>query len=193
MTTTIEDDGLRAAEQWRNLALQFDGHRIEALEYLRTIVHSIEQYATVRDILREPLASLKVFLASPPLSGEAVLAERLAALRSSPAVDGVGEPVAWICDGCGRVFKDPAGDLHALRVSGALSCCPERKPIPLYTRSAISPTSDRASVVEDGSAGRPTEEEMERAYDRWCEMPSIMSTRDRLRLALTAALSPRSS
>lgn len=70
---------------WRNLALQFDGHRIYALSMLRYAVRNIEEYATVRDILREPLGELKAFLAKPPLSGEAVLAQRIAALAALPA------------------------------------------------------------------------------------------------------------
>src|SRR6476469_4661679 len=43
------------ADEWRDLALQFDGHRIEALSMLRYAVRHIKEYATVRDILREPL------------------------------------------------------------------------------------------------------------------------------------------
>jgi hypothetical protein len=70
-----------ADDQWRDLALQFDAHRIEALEMLRFAVRSMEEYATVRDILREPLSSLRTFLTKPPLAGEAVLAARLAAIR----------------------------------------------------------------------------------------------------------------
>lgn len=65
---------------WRDLALQFDNHRIDCLSMLRYVVRSIEEYATVRDILGEPLSSLKEFLSKPPLSGETVLAERVAAL-----------------------------------------------------------------------------------------------------------------
>jgi hypothetical protein len=65
---------------WRDLALQFDNHRIDCLSMLRYAVRNIEEYATVRDILREPLYSLKAFLAKPPLGGEAVLANRIEAL-----------------------------------------------------------------------------------------------------------------
>jgi hypothetical protein len=64
-------------EKWRDLALQFDGHRIEALSMIRYAIRHIEEYATVRDILREPLSELKLFLHRPPLSGEKVLAARI--------------------------------------------------------------------------------------------------------------------
>ncbi len=73
-------------EEWRELALQFDGHRIEALSMLRYAERHINEYATVRDILREQLATIRAFLAKPPLSGEEVLAQRLAAL-ASPIID----------------------------------------------------------------------------------------------------------
>ena len=63
---------------WRNLALQFDGHRIEALSWLKAMVAN-------------PFANIegaRDFLAAPPLPGEKVLAERIAAL-STEAGDGV--------------------------------------------------------------------------------------------------------
>lgn len=85
---TSRDKAVEA--EWRNLALQFDGHRIDALSMLRYAVRNIEEYATVRDILREPLQTIKAFLAAPPLSGEKVLAARIAA----SAAEG-GEAVAW--------------------------------------------------------------------------------------------------
>ena len=70
-------------EAWRDLALQFDGHRMQALGWLRLIA---------KELPKNPdWAGLYHFLASPPLSGEAVLAERLAALASQQA--GKGEPL----------------------------------------------------------------------------------------------------
>ena len=46
--------------------------------------------------------------------------------------DQVGEPVAHICDGCGRLVKDADADMQQIRVDGFLSCCPERMMKPLY-------------------------------------------------------------
>jgi hypothetical protein len=117
MTTTIEDDGLRAAEQWRDLALQFDGHRIEALSLLRYVSSARD---TVEAIGR--ISEIGPFLAKPPLSGEAVLAERIAALRSSPAMDGVGEPDEdmarhWIDRYAAGIDEEPQMD----RIIAALS------------------------------------------------------------------------
>lgn len=64
--------------QWRNLALQFDGHRMEALGLLRAIAEGHD--------LRDRVAE---FVARAPLSGEEVLAQRLAAMaaeaREAPA------------------------------------------------------------------------------------------------------------
>ena len=42
------------------------------------------------------------------------------------------EPDAWICDGCGRLAKDPDADLATMRAAGAVSCCPERHVQALY-------------------------------------------------------------
>lgn len=42
------------------------------------------------------------------------------------------DPVAWICDGCGRLARDRITDLAVMRAAGAASCCPERKIEPLF-------------------------------------------------------------
>lgn len=68
-----EDDD---EEVWRRLALQFDGHRMRAIGLLKLIDHTLKggpAFATEKiqgDIAR--------FLSEPPLSGEEVLAERIA-------------------------------------------------------------------------------------------------------------------
>lgn len=76
---TLADETLRAEvedtqNQWRDLALQFDCHRIQALSWLKAMLVDPVKH-------KEGAAS---FVSSPPLSGEKVLAERLAAL-SQPA------------------------------------------------------------------------------------------------------------
>jgi len=63
-------------EEWRRLALQFDGHRMQAIGLLKLINHTLKggpAFSTEKiqgDIAR--------FLSEPPLSGEEVLAERIA-------------------------------------------------------------------------------------------------------------------
>lgn len=56
--------------EWRRLALQFDGHRMQAIGHLKCMVED----ATVHKLIAEE------FLSARPLSGEAVLAERIKAL-----------------------------------------------------------------------------------------------------------------
>lgn len=74
MTTDRDDE-----TTWRDLALQFDGHRIEALSLLRYVSESRNcAEATGR------ASEIKAFLSKPPLSGEAVLAQRIAALDPPP-------------------------------------------------------------------------------------------------------------
>ncbi|MGN6537591.1 MAG: hypothetical protein ACTHKQ_17915 [Mesorhizobium sp.] len=55
--------------QWRDLALQFDGHRIQAMCLLRAIAAD-----------KAGKAEIEAFLSAPPLSGEQVLADRIAAI-----------------------------------------------------------------------------------------------------------------
>lgn len=59
--------------KWRDLALQFDGHRMQALAWLKQILAESPDDAW-------PFA--RTFLKSPPMSGEAVLAERIEALAA---------------------------------------------------------------------------------------------------------------
>lgn len=64
-----------AADNWRRIALQFDNHRLQALWHLKRILHadsSVDEYKAAEQ-----------FLAAPPLDGEAVLAQRIAALAAT--------------------------------------------------------------------------------------------------------------
>lgn len=79
-------------DEWRRLALQFDGHRMQALACIKALLNAPERHR----------AAAYEFLAAPPLSGEQVLADRIAALASpaqAPAAPSVGEPaLARACD-----------------------------------------------------------------------------------------------
>ena len=61
-------------EEWRRLALQFDGHRMQALWNLQCM-------------LKDPVAhraAVEAFLEAPPLDGEAVLAQRIRDICQAP-------------------------------------------------------------------------------------------------------------
>lgn len=76
-------EATEAADNWRRLALQFDNHRMQALGHLRQLVRIDDGYAEAQ--------SAEQFLAAPPLDGEAVLAQRIAALAAAtqPAAQGL--------------------------------------------------------------------------------------------------------
>ncbi len=57
------------AAEWRRLALQFDGHRMQALWHLNALLNDPGHADHV-----------KAFLSEPPLGGEKVLAQRIAEL-----------------------------------------------------------------------------------------------------------------
>lgn len=63
-----------ADAEWRRLALQFDGHRMQALAHLRGLLENPESHAE----------AVRAFLAAPPLSGEQVLANRIAEQALKP-------------------------------------------------------------------------------------------------------------
>lgn len=67
------EEELTTAAEWRRLALQFDNHRIEAIAHLRCLLENPESHA----------AAANRFLCAPPMSGEQVLAERVAAIAAA--------------------------------------------------------------------------------------------------------------
>lgn len=79
--------------KWRDLALQFDGHRMQALWHLKAVLHA--------DSSADQYKAAEQFLAAPPLSGEKVLAQRIAELeakaQSAPqaAPAAVAVPEGW--------------------------------------------------------------------------------------------------
>ena len=68
---------VEAAENWRRLALQFDGHRMQALGYLKALLKGEKDLET----------GARSFIASPPIPGEQVLAERISALAEARLFD----------------------------------------------------------------------------------------------------------
>lgn len=71
-TQTEDAESESAEDTWRRLALQFDGHRMQALAHLRAMLADPEKAA----------ARAEEFLASPPPDGVVELQERLKAMVS---------------------------------------------------------------------------------------------------------------
>ena len=59
--------------EWRRLAMQFDGHRMQALGHLRILLDNPEKHAE----------AVRSFLSVGPLDGDSVLAERLVVIAAS--------------------------------------------------------------------------------------------------------------
>lgn len=70
-----EPDEETSANSWRRLAMQFDNHRMQALHHLRAMTQDSAKH------MEHAIA----FLNAGPLSGEVVLAERIAALAGQMA------------------------------------------------------------------------------------------------------------
>lgn len=65
-----EQEAADGEAQWRRLAMQFDGHRMQALGHLRCMVQNPVRHKE----------QAEKFLSAGPLSGEKVLAERIEAI-----------------------------------------------------------------------------------------------------------------
>lgn len=88
-----------ASDEWRRLALQFDGHRMQALAHLRRLLAHPQDHA----------GAVAEFLAAPPKPGELVLAQRIAELATpqaqQPTAPQVGAPAD---DEDGAAFRKAA-------------------------------------------------------------------------------------
>ena len=98
-----------SADGWRRLALQFDGHRMNALGHLRCMIQDPAAHKAVAE----------AFLAAPPLSGQEVLEQRIAELaydrkpkrKQCPYCVGRLGRVCTTCEDCmgsGEVQDTPA-------------------------------------------------------------------------------------
>lgn len=155
-----EADDEEATDAWRRLALQFDGHRMQALGHLRAMLADPQAHA-------ERAAE---FLAAPPLSGEQVLAERIRALAAPQASEAVGdcnleharnlpEVECWACelkvisscgskgcpvnDGYAGLSAQPADKPAISSPSSAGNPCPT--PVPAYPQTG-KPHTDGGAV-----------------------------------------------
>ena len=63
-----------ATENWRRLALQLDNHRMQAIGHLKAVTNPAACF--------DKYKAAKAFLNAPPLGGEEVLAQRIAALAA---------------------------------------------------------------------------------------------------------------
>lgn len=109
-----EDDAERT---WRRLALQFDGHRMQALGLLRQVSAVLDGRNLGAEV-NALIVDVQCFLAAPPLSGEKVLAERIGAMvagrdASQPVVEVVEMPPGPVIDA-----DDDGTELVTLRVPG---------------------------------------------------------------------------
>lgn len=66
-----------AEDEWRRLALQFDGHRMQAMSWLNLAAKELPAIPAWK--------ALREFLSAPPLDGESVLAERIAKIAEQGA------------------------------------------------------------------------------------------------------------
>jgi len=79
LSAPLPKDVQDGESEWRRLALQFDGHRMQAIGHLKALLDDPTGHSS----------KVSEFLAAAPLSGEEVLAQRIAAL--SPSVRPVSQ------------------------------------------------------------------------------------------------------
>lgn len=118
-------------DKWRSLALQFDSHRMQALSHLKLLLECGEDHAD----------AVRTFLAGPPLDGESVLAQRIAAY-AQPA------PVAEDAE-IRKALHDAATSLETIsRIAGRDRYMLGMMDVRLYAAA-------RAKVAREAQAAQP--------------------------------------
>lgn len=124
------------AMYWRSLALQFDGHRMQALWHLKAVLQDPEKHRK----------KVEEFLSIAPLSGAKVLEERLRDIAFEHVTVG-GKATTWAClnTQTGEVF-------YTNKASEALDRknSPDKKwevtPLaPLVIRTSLNNTTEAAN------------------------------------------------
>jgi Lar family restriction alleviation protein len=172
-------EGADTDDTWRDLALQFDGHRIEALALLRYVADGL-----IAAELPRFSGEVRQFLSAPPLAGEKVLAKRIAALAQSGRSS--AEPVAWAStDFVWKVNYNGEATVHD-KVDDAW-------PIPLYLTPPVGP--QEAVAVTDEMVRKASNEYLMHKGERpWRVLRGGQELWETcalaMRAALVAALSP---
>ena len=110
------------AEAWAKLSQRVDMHECAMAERDDATLYGVEQKARAD-------------------RAEAALAAQI------EAADALG----YTCTGCGHLCGDPDKDMKTLQRAGSISCCPERKMVPLSQAITHDPAKV-AALVEAASA-----------------------------------------
>jgi hypothetical protein len=102
---------------WRDLALQFDAHRIEALAMLRYVSE-----AGSGGEAADRAHQARAFLAKPPLPGEAVLAERIAAIALRSPTEAREAVQCCMCGKTGLSTTEGDGGTECQLSDGRWTC-----------------------------------------------------------------------
>lgn len=111
--------------KWRDLALQFDGHRMQAISLLKMIIKdaSDDQYLSVRN-----------FLKSGPLPGEEVLRKRIAEIAEVQHLNATAQPK---CQKCGDTGMADSGGTQPWGEPILIDCdCAAAQPVSDWQRDA---------------------------------------------------------
>lgn len=104
--------------KWRDLALQFDGHRMQAISLLKMIINDApdDQYLSVRN-----------FLKSGPLPGEEVLRKRIAEIAEVQRLNATAQPK---CQKCGDTGMADSGGTQPWGEQILIECdCATAQPV----------------------------------------------------------------
>lgn len=159
----LEEEDAEVDAKWRDLALQFDGHRIEALALLRYV----SEAGNANEAIGRA-GEIRAFLSKPPLSGEAVLAARIAAL-SSPTPVGVSEAIPEsLADAETRIMQEYRwGNLTPLGVANHLRRAGFRSEVAVAKANSL----EAALRSQPPAVKKPTAEEalaaMKKRYENW--------------------------
>lgn len=97
----VPDEEVQSEMKWRDLALQFDGHRMQSLCFLKYVLSQLPE---------TEFAEAREFLKAGPLSGEEVLRNRIAAMLNAEPVSQPYTLPQWIP--CSERMPDTNGEYY---------------------------------------------------------------------------------
>lgn len=73
---------------------------------------------------------------------------RIASDAASAAAYGAADDLGYTCTGCGHLCGNPDKDIDMIQRAGGISCCPERKMVPLSQAIRALATPDQTAALD---------------------------------------------
>lgn len=141
-------DNEQSNDQWRKLALQFDGHRMQAIGMINHMLKELPEFA---------FPEVREFINQPPLPGEQVLADRISEIASIRE-DSINSAHDWVQ---GPYVTDTMGSGWCVRIDGT------------SIFDGLNKYGCKGRITFQIAAGLKSKEEAEQALANWLSIRKV--------------------